>query len=428
MIRQFAGENGPKLAGGVSLTNTSSERLYDRNFLIAFLSQMCFVIANTLMAHYARWIEFLGGDLSQVGSIMGAGAVLGLMLRPWMAQWINRIGARAMWGIGYMAFGCAALANLWLDDIGVLIYVVRSSLFVGTAIVFTSSLTYISQTTPDHRRVEAIGIFGIGGFLGMLVGPLLGDLILADRERGNFESLFLVAALANVLPFIGLYFLRPTESEGSKSSVRLSEFVLLTRRHWPGMILLVDFAFGVCMSAPFIFVASFIDRAGLQIGSLSIIGLFFACYAGLGIVVRLSSRRLPDRIGARKVLIVGMLFMSLGMFCFSLVDFQRSWMIVVPALLTGTGHSLMFHTMVSLTLETFPNAVRGTGSALALMMLDLGTLVGAPVLGFIGERFGFSVLFGFIGVFCLAIALTYATTRVRIAAIQSRRNIDHVEV
>ncbi len=178
------GTNEPRSASGAFLTNTTSDRLYDRNFLIAFVSQMCFVIANTLMAHYARWIEFLGGDLRQVGSIMGAGALLGLILRPWMAQWINRIGARAMWGIGYAAFGCAAMANLWLYDVGWMIYVVRSSLFVGTAIVFTSGLTYISQTAPDHRRTEAIGIFGIGGFFGMLVGPLLGDIFLADRERG----------------------------------------------------------------------------------------------------------------------------------------------------------------------------------------------------------------------------------------------------
>ena len=358
------------------MTNPTSDRLYDWNFLIAFVGQMCFVIANTLMAHYARWIEFLGGDLPQVGSIMGAGAMLGLVLRPWMAEWINRLGARAMWGIGYAAFGCAAMANCWLYDIGWMIYLVRSSLFVGTAIVFTSGLTYISQTAPDHRRTEAIGIFGIGGFLGMLVGPLLGDLFLGDRERGNFVTLFVVATLANALPLIGLYFLRPTESEGTKSSVRLAEFMSISRRHWPGMILLVDFAFGVCMSGPFIFVASFIDRAKLEMDGISVIGIFFACYAGLGIIVRLSSRRLPDRIGARKVLFAGMFFMSVGMCCFGLVDAQHSWMIVVPALLAGTGHSLMFHTMVSLTLETFPSAVRGTGSALALMMLDLGTLVG----------------------------------------------------
>jgi MFS family permease len=193
------------------------------------------------------------------------------------------------------------------------------------------------------------------------------------------------------------------------------------------MILLVDFSFGVCMSAPFIFLASFVDGASLPTEGVSIIGLFFMCYAGLGIIVRLSSRRLPDRIGSRKVLFVGMFFMTIGMCCFGMVDAQHYWLIVIPAVLTGTGHSLMFHTMVSLTLENFPSAVRGTGSALALIMLDLGTLLGAPILGFIGEHFGFGMLFGSIGVFCFVCAITYGASNVRLAAIQSRHKIDHVE-
>ncbi len=279
-----------------------------------------------------------------------------------------------MWAAGYGVFAIASLANLCLDDLGWMIYVVRSCLFLGVAIVFASGLTYISQTTPEHRRTEAIGVFGVGGFLGMLVGPFMGDLFLFDRERANFAVLFIVAAAASLLPAIGLSFLRPTDSERTRSSVRLSDFLSVTWRHWPGIILLVDLAFGICMSGPFIFVASFIDKAALRIDGVSVIGLFFMCYAGLGIVVRLSSRRLPDRIGAKRVLFVGMLFMSVGMFCFGLVDARHSWMIIVPAVLAGTGHGLMFHTMTSLTLEPFPRNVRGTGSALALMMLDLGTI------------------------------------------------------
>ena len=119
--------------------------------------------------------------------------------------------------------------------------------------------------------------------------------------------------------------------------------------------------------------------------------------------------------------------MSVGMCCFGLVDARHAWMIIVPALLAGTGHSLMFHTMVSLTLETFPAAVRGTGSALALIMLDLGTLVGAPVLGVIGEHFGFAVLFGSIGAFCFLAAITYGASHVRLAATEARRNVDQIE-
>lgn len=400
---------------------TDPNRLYDRNFLLALVSQTCFVAANTLMAHYARWIDFLGGNLREVGAVMGVGAMMGLLLRPWMAQWINRLGARTMWALGYLTFAVASLANLSIESVGPLIYVVRSMLVLGTAIVFTSGLTYISQTSPEHRRTEAIGIFGIGGFLGMLIGPFLGDLFLHDRERGNFVVLFLAATIANVLPAIGLYFLRPTESEGTGSSVRLADFIATTRRHWPGMILLVDLAFGICMAGPFVFVASFIDDAALKIEGVSVIGLFFLFYAGLGITIRLCSRRLPDRIGARKVLFAGVLFMSVGMCCFSIVDAEHSWRIIIPAVLAGTGHGLMFHTMTSLTLENFPKPVRGTGSALALMMLDLGTLAGAPILGEIGQRFGFGALFGTIGAFCFVTGIAYAISSIRQVGTASKR-------
>ena len=390
------------------MTAASTDRLYDRNFLLALVSQTCFVAANTLMAHYARWIEFLGGDLTNVGWVMGTGSVLGLLVRPWMAGWINRLGARAMWAIGYVLFALGSLANLWVFDVGLGIYVIRSILFIGTAIVFASGLTYITQTAPDHRRTEAIGIFGIGGFLGMMLGPLIGDLFLAERARENFAWLFVLAAGACILPAIGLYFLRPVDSDRPKHAVRLKEFFSIVRRHWPGTILLVDLVFGVCMAGPFIFVASFIDDAKLQLPGISIIGLFFLFYAGVGTTVRLSLRRLPDQIGASKVLLAGMLMMSLGMFSFALVHTGSPWLILIPAVVAGSGHGLMFHTMTSLTLERFPHAVRGTGSALALVMLDLGTVAGAPMLGWIGREFGFAMLFSTIGMLCLITGITYA--------------------
>ncbi len=68
-------------------------------------SQICFVVANTLLAHYARWIEHLGGNLSDVGYINGAGAILGILMRPWLGQWINEFGAKKLWMIGYLIFG-----------------------------------------------------------------------------------------------------------------------------------------------------------------------------------------------------------------------------------------------------------------------------------------------------------------------------------
>lgn len=401
----------------VTQNDVASKRLYDSHFLLVLVSQTCFVVANTLMAHYSRWVEFLGGNLQQIGWVMGVGALLGLALRPTMGQWINRIGARSMWAIGYAVFSAGTFANLLLDDIGILIYALRSMIVLGAAIVFSSSLTYISQTAPPERRTEAIGILGVGGFLGMLVGPLVGDLMLGnsssdagERERFGFALLFVSASVACLIALALLLFLPKAKQGGPKRTVALREFFATSFRHWPGMILLIDFAFGVCMTVPFIFLATFIDQIPLRIEGVSVIGLFFWCYAGLAIVVRVGFRQLPDRVGPQRVMIAGMVFMSLGMFSYLLVSSAYPWVIILPALMTGAGHGLMFHTMTSLTVAKFPYEVQGTGSVWALMMLDLGTIAGAPALGVIGDFAGFRVMFAAVGATVLVTGVCYLLT------------------
>ncbi|MEM8735057.1 MAG: MFS transporter [Planctomycetota bacterium] len=382
---------------------TGEAPLYDRNFLLTFISQTCFVVANTLLAHYARWIEFLGGDLTEIGWVMGLGAAAGLVLRPTLAQCINIFGAKTTWAAGYIVFSMAAIANLLLVDVGPLLYILRAANVLGAALVFASSLTYISQIAPEHRRTEAIGTLGVGGFVGMFLGPLLGDLFLGvgTRARGDFEFLFVVAAVANVVPLVLLTFLRSPPKRSQPQSFGLSEFFRVSIRYWPGRIILVDLIFGVCMTVPFVFLASYIDEAPIQLAGVSEIGYFFWCYAGCGMLFRLGLRKLPERIGAEKVLCMGLATMAIGVGSFLLVGPNSPWLLAVPAALIGLGHGLTFHTMTSLTIAPFPIEFRGTASALALMMLDLGTLIGAPALGMIGEQFGYDGMFAVLGLLCL---------------------------
>lgn len=389
-------------------------RLYDRSFAIAALSQTCFVAANTLMAHYARWIDFLGGGVREVGWIMGAGSIAGLLLRPWMGQWINRLGARNTWALGLVVFAAGALGNLLLHDLGWLIYVLRSLLVLGAAMVFASSLTYVTLTCPPERRTEAIGILGAGGFVGMLVGPYTGDLLLgaADRTRGDFSLLFLTALAAVALTAVLLCFLRAPSIKSHAAPTRLIDFLRTAWEYWPGTILLVVLAFGLSITIPFVFLTKYVDEANLRIPGRSVVGLYFLGYAGWGFVVRVGLRRVPDLIGRRKVLLVGLVSMGVGMFCFLLVDAAHPWWLMLPAMVCGTGHALVFHTMTALSLESFPSKVRGSGSALTLMMLDLGLIAGPPILGQIADSVGYDGLFVTVGVCCLVVAGIYAASSV----------------
>lgn len=391
-----------------------SSRLYDRSFAFATVNQTCFVLANMLMAHYARWVSFLGGDVGDVGWILGGGSVAGLFLRPWIGQWINRLGARTTWALGYAIFAACALGNLALDELGWEIYVLRAGLILGAAFVFASGLTYVSQTAPLERRTEAIGVLGAGGFVGMLFGPYLGDVILGSgpRSREDFDTLFIGAAALLVLPALLLFFIRAPSGQGPGAPVRVRDFVGTVRRHWPGTILLVIAVFGVCVTVPFSFLADYVDQERLAPAGGSAVGIFFLGYAGWGLTLRLLSRRVPDRFGRRKVLLAGMTFMGGGMFAFFFVGPGQPAWIILPGLICGTGHALMFHTMTALALEKFPVPVRGSGSALSLMMLDLGTVGGAPLLGALADALGYSALFVTVGSACLVAALVYTCSSI----------------
>ena len=149
----------PSASGSVDarrLTSPSSDSLYDRNFALVLLSQIFFTLANNLMAHYARWIDFLGGSVETIGWIMGVGAIVGLALRPWMAELINRFGARTGWVAGHLLFGAGSIGSLFLHQLDWAIYICRASLILGSGFAITSSLTYITQTRPAPRRTSLL--------------------------------------------------------------------------------------------------------------------------------------------------------------------------------------------------------------------------------------------------------------------------------
>jgi MFS family permease len=395
-------------------------RLYTRSFNVAVLSILGFVLVNTLMVHYARWVAFLGGGVRDVGWIMGSGAVAGLLLRPWVGQWINRVGARRLWACGYGLYATAAFGNLLLEDLSWPIYALRFSLFLGEATVFAGSLTYVTQISPPDRRTEAIGISGAGGFIGMVIGPYLGDMILGgggavsdlSRSRADFTLLFVTAGAGIFLPLTLLLFLKAPEVATQPGAVRLRDFVRTVRSFWPGTVLLVIVVFGICMTVPFAFLSDYIDRTGLSIPGMSEVGLFFFCYAGWAVTVRVGLRRLPDRVGRRKVLLAGILLMGSGMFLFLTVDSAHPWRLLLPGVVCGTGHALMFYTMMSLGLGVFPDGVRGTGSALALMTMDLGYIGGPPFLSQLVAAFGYDALFMVAGSACFAAGLAYAASSI----------------
>ena len=377
-------------------------KLYDRSFALAFICNLLFVPANTLLVHYAQWIEYLHeGDreraLIDLGYITSSGLIISFLARPWLGQMINRFGSKNMWMIGYMLFLAGFLSNLFITDVNVLLYISRGIICLGVACVFTSSITYITVTTPIDRRTEAIGILGVSGFFGFVIGPLLGDYILGTQPTAYDFQLFFWTGSGSILTSMAILLLMPkTSGNRVKGILSLRRFLTTVKKYWPGSIVYVNAAFGLCMTVPLHLLKKFILDESLTapvFGTVGFITVFYVIYAGWGITVRLLVKSAPDRIGRRKVLLVGIIAMVMGYIGFCFITPDRLWALIIPAFCCGTGHGLTYHCMTSLTLESFPAKHRGTGTALAMMAFDFSAVIGMPIVAWIIVVAGYNAMF-----------------------------------
>ena len=389
-------------------SSSADGRLYTVHFAVAFVCQCLFVLANTLLAHFARFVDFLGGTEADIGWIGGVGAVVGLGLRPWMGRLIERLGSRTAWAIGYAVFMVVAPLNLLCTGVGPAIYLLRTVSVAAVALVFSCGLTYASQISPPERRSESIGVLGCAGFIGMLCGPLLGDWFVggAVRTTADFAWLFGTSGAAAACSLVLLAFLKPAETTARDQRPK-GDFVGTVRRFWPGPVLLVNVAFGVCMCVPFVFLSDYVDAIGLDRYAVGM--RFFWPYAGLALVLRLTLRQVPDRFGRRKVLGFGMACWVVGLLVFLTVDAAHPGRLTAAALVCGVGHSFVFHTMMALAIASFPAERHGTGSVLALMSMDVGQIAGAPVLGWLASlpHVGYRGLFAVVAAVCVVNTTAY---------------------
>jgi len=376
---------------------------------MVFVAHLSFVISNTLLTHYARWVEVLDGSVRDVGLVLGTAAIVAMLSRPFAGTYIDRLGARNTWLLGLVLFLVGLLAGIWIVQLNVWVYICRIMMLIGQGLVFTSGLTYVSQVAPRHRQTEAFAVFGSAGFVAMFLGPNLGDIILGTGPwtSANFAILFGVAGALLIVSAFCLLLVRVPPVSQSKAPAGITGFISTVRRYWPGAVLVCTLTFSMVCTIPFGFLPSYVDAVGLNGKALSGVGLFFLAYGGWGLVVRLSTRRVADQIGRRKVLISGLLLTSLGMFSFLLVNPQHAWTIFLPGLICGSGHALVFPAINALTMGCFPDKSKGTGSMLSLTVCDFGVVAAAPLFGFVADEIGYDALFALAGTMAFGAAAFY---------------------
>jgi MFS family permease len=375
---------------------------------MAYVANVAAVTANALTYRFAELVDFLGGREQIAGIIIGVATLAALLSRLFLGQAIDRYGVRRLWVSASLIFVSGGALLAVSRDLSWTLYAARSLFAIGLAGMFTCSTVHIQSLVPAHRRTEAIGSLGSSGFVGMILGAVLGDAIFHTLPgQTRFTILFGLSTVLGVGYTLLVLFL--TRGHGHVPPAETPAIHKLVVRHWPGNVMLVAFVMGLMLAVTTVFLTRFATER-----HLSGIGPFFVGYAGSAFTFRVLARKWSRSIGRHKMILLGLAGHSVAMLLLPFVTTE--WMFAIPALAGGFGHALLFPAVVSLGSEAFPREYRGTGTTIVMGFFDVGTFVSAPILGAIIDLFGghgFTEMFLFAAVVAISVAGLYRLTSAR---------------
>lgn len=358
------------------VVSTNASNVYDRVFWLCYAGNLLMVTANAMTFRFADLVRFLGGTETTTGEIVQVGMLGALFSRIFLGRALDRYGTRIIWCISTLMFVAGCVVFALCRDVSWSIFAARIAFAAGVAGMSTAAILHVQNQVPRARRTEVVGNFGSSGFIGMVLGSQLGDLIFAVTAE-NHTRFYILFGLAAVLTVgHGVLAVMITKGDNHARPHETPWPHRLVIRYWPGPIVAVALMMGVSFTVTTVFLSRMVTERGL--GG---IGTFFLGYCFSAFIFRVASSTWAAKLGRHRLLLVGLAGHAVGHLMLSQVTSQ--WQLVIPALTCGFGHALLFPSVVSLGTETFPREYRGTGTAIILGFTEIGVAVSAPLLGWI---------------------------------------------
>jgi MFS family permease len=354
----------------------SDQSVYGVSFWAAYISYALVNIAIALWFRFSDFIEVLGGTELHLGWIVGIGMVGSIAMRLLLGRCIDQYGSRRICLLSCAVFAASCFAHLGVSRCdGLAIYALRIIQFTALAGYFGACTAYISLRVPENRIAEIIGLLGTAGFVGVIGGTFLADLICGPTANAaGVTAMFLVGGALATLAFPFAWY-ATRDLKPPKPHDRPPMFVVL-RHYNPGMVLAVGAVAGAAIVLPQAFLRTFAGDLGIPR-----IWWFFFVVSVMAIGTRVVTLRAAERFGLEAILLIGLGVMTAAQMLFLTVSTE--WQLVFPAVAHGMAQAVLFPVVTALISCAFPTQYRGLGMTMALASLDVGQLVGAPLAGVI---------------------------------------------
>jgi predicted MFS family arabinose efflux permease len=355
-------------------TSSARPRLLTRQFLLLGAAELAYFTADGVAVYTLP--VFATGPVAAgeagAGLAFGAFALSALLLRPLAGRLADTHGRRPLLVGGALVCALGMALTVPVAHLATLV-AARLLLGVAEAAFFVAAFAALADIAPPSRLGEALSYNSLGLYLGLAVGPPLGEVVV---ERSGFTAAWLTAALL-ALASAGTALLlgetsRPTGDEPPPA----------TLVHWRSVPVTLGFlAALVAMGGYLAFAALRAEDVGVGNPSLP---LFL--YGSTVVVCRVVFARVPDRVpplplgaAALCTIAVGLVVMAGGVSPAGLL---------VGSVLLATGVAFSTPAFFAAVFARAQASERGAAAGTASMAIDLGLGVGPILLGMVAGASG----------------------------------------
>ncbi len=306
-----------------------------------------------------------------MGFLIGLSSATALLGRLCAGRVADQRGRRLALAIGLALCGAAGILYLPVFGLGGL-SVARLLHGLGEGFFLTAAVAWAVDLAAPDRRSQALGFLASGVWGGVSVGPLVGQLLGSWTRVAGFVTLSSIL----VVPI-----LRTT-----------SERRLLTRRKTSRLVpepsILPGFVLGfanVAYAAMSGFLILLLRERGLAGASA------FTAFAGMVLFGRVALGSLPDRVGPRKTLFAGLLFLATGLTAIALSS--SAAVAIAASAVVGLGYSFPWPSLAVVVVRRADASERASALGALTAFYDIFVAVGSLAAGAVASRMGLRAVF-----------------------------------
>ena len=348
-------------------TNKRPDSIWNPMFISVFIANFCQQMGQQMMNSLVpKYSNSIGIAPSLVGVIVSVFAFTALLSRPITGPALDSFSKKKLL-ILMQSFVFISFLGYGLSRNASSIMISRVFHGIGAGVTAPLCLALASNSLPDDRLANGVGVFTLGQAVAQAIGPNVGIVL---SEAIGFNKTFFIGAAITGLAIILSCFIHEPETKRLPYKITLNR--IFSRGGIKPAILMMFL--GMCYNC----ISSYIPVYG-EVRGIPNIGWFFTAYAVTLIFTRPTFGKLQDKYGFDKVLFPGFVLL---IFCLIILSRSDSMpMFLLAAVIGGLGYGVSQSAIQALSMRCSLREERGAAGSTNYIGMDVGSMIGPIIAG-----------------------------------------------